>query len=52
LIIDKDAECLMFIDELRTVAGSGELIQQMEEFDFASAAETLEKLKIREYGGK
>jgi HPt (histidine-containing phosphotransfer) domain-containing protein len=37
-------DCLKFIDALRGIPGSGELIQQMENFDFELATETLDSL--------
>ena len=44
ILSDNDPECLAFIDELRLVSGSDNLIQQMEDFDFNSAAITLKTL--------
>jgi len=38
-------ECLKLIDGLRSVPGSGKLIEQIEDFDFDEAAETLAVLK-------
>ena len=39
-----DAECLMFIDDLRAVPGSSEMITLMENFDFDSAYDELERI--------
>jgi CheY-like chemotaxis protein len=49
LLESGNAECLKYIDKLRGINGSGEilvrtLIQQMEDLDFDPALETLEKL--------
>jgi len=38
-----DPACLNFINELKLIEGSGELIQKMERFDFKSALEIIEK---------
>ena len=38
-------ECLKYKDELRSIQGSGQLIQQMEDFEFESALGILEKMK-------
>ena len=40
-------ECRKFIDSLRLIPGSEELIQQIEDFDFEPAVATLAKLKNR-----
>jgi len=44
LLQDGDLECLSFINNLRSIPGSEELIQQMEEIDFTTALETLEEI--------
>jgi len=44
---DNDPECLTFIDELKLISGTEEMIHQMEDFDFSSAVETLAELKKR-----
>ena len=38
-------ECVELLVELRALPGTGELARQIEEYDFESAARTLEKLK-------
>jgi len=45
LMEDGNPECLKFVDKLRSIPGSGQLISQMEEFEFESAVETLSELK-------
>jgi len=45
LLNETDPECWMFIDSLRLLPESEELILQIEDFDFKAAAETLAKLK-------
>ncbi|MCL2765322.1 MAG: ATP-binding protein [Treponema sp.] len=45
LLNDADPECLKYIDGLRSIPGSGKLIQQIEGFKFKPAAETLIELK-------
>jgi len=45
LLEDVDTECLDFIESLKTIPGSAELIQQIEKFDFEHALKTLAKLK-------
>ena len=44
ILKDSDPECLSFINELRLIPGSEELIRQMEDFDFKAAMESLAKL--------
>jgi len=41
---DSDPECLSFIDDLRFVPGSEELIRQIENFDYKPAMESLSEL--------
>ena len=38
-------ECVLLLDEIRAVEGAGELAQQIEDYDFTSAAKTLGQLK-------
>jgi HPt (histidine-containing phosphotransfer) domain-containing protein len=45
MLKESDPECLSWIDTLRLMPGSEELIDQMEEYDFKSAAKTLIELK-------
>jgi signal transduction histidine kinase/CheY-like chemotaxis protein len=40
-------DCLKYIDELRSIQGCGQLIRQMEDYEFESALKTLEKMKER-----
>ena len=40
-----NTECLSFVDILRSVPNSGELVQQLEDFDFIPAVKTLAELK-------
>jgi CheY-like chemotaxis protein len=44
LLNEGNSECLTFIDKLRSIPGTGELIQQIEAFDFDLAIETLQTL--------
>gem|GEM_PF-4634816 len=46
-----DPECLQYVDKLRAVSGSGELIHKMQKFDFKTALEMLENC-TREGGAK
>jgi CheY-like chemotaxis protein len=39
-------DCLKFIEKLRGIPGTEELIQQMEDLDFEEATETLEKVTV------
>jgi len=45
LLNSGNPECLKMIDDLRGLPGSGELIRQMEDYDFDAAANTLSELK-------
>ncbi|MCL2797831.1 MAG: ATP-binding protein [Firmicutes bacterium] len=45
LLKSGNLECLKFADELRAVPGCEKLIEQIEDFDFCTAAETLQQLK-------
>jgi HPt (histidine-containing phosphotransfer) domain-containing protein len=45
LLNSGNLECLKYIDELRLIPGTGELIQQMEDFYFSAAAKILDELK-------
>jgi signal transduction histidine kinase/CheY-like chemotaxis protein/ABC-type amino acid transport substrate-binding protein len=45
LLKSGNPECLEFVDSLQGIPGSEELIEQMEDFEFRSAAETLAGLK-------
>jgi HPt (histidine-containing phosphotransfer) domain-containing protein len=47
-----DTECLRLIDSLRLISGSGELIQQIEDFEFNMAMETLAQLKTKVMGNR
>jgi len=40
-------ECMNYREELSAIQGGGQLIQQMEDFEFESALKTLEKIKER-----
>jgi PAS domain S-box-containing protein len=42
---ENDASCLSFVNELRRVRGSEELVKQIEGFDFKGAAGTLKELE-------
>ncbi|MDR1754951.1 MAG: transporter substrate-binding domain-containing protein [Eubacterium sp.] len=44
LIKSGNPECLMFIESIRAIPGGGELISQMEEYDFELALKTLYNL--------
>ena len=44
LVEDDDSECIEFVDELRNIPGSEELIMRIEDFDFSSAAELINEL--------
>jgi len=45
MLYDGDPDSLAYIDRLRAVPGSGELISQIDNFDFKIAGESLKKLK-------
>jgi HPt (histidine-containing phosphotransfer) domain-containing protein len=45
LLASGNLDCMSFVDNLRLIPGSEELIQQMENFDFLRAVETLAELK-------
>jgi len=45
LLKSGNTECLKYIDVLRPLPGSGQLIRQLEDFDFDVATVTLAKLK-------
>ena len=47
LLKSGNPECLKFVDELRSIPGSGELIKQIEDFYFDAAAKLLSELKER-----
>jgi HPt (histidine-containing phosphotransfer) domain-containing protein len=47
LLKSGNPECLNFIDDLSIISGSGELIQQMRNFDFEAASSTLAILTAR-----
>jgi len=44
LIHDSDPECLEYVDDLKSVPGSGELIRLIDDFDFTTAADLLKEL--------
>jgi len=44
LLSDGDSDCLMLVEELRSIPGCEELIRQMEDLDLTSALETLEDM--------
>ena len=50
LLEDGDTECLNYISKLQLIPESGELIKQIEEFDFQPATKTLAKLKNKILG--
>jgi len=51
LLKESNADCLSLIDDLRNIPGSEKLIEQIEEFDFKPALQTLAELrKGRNYG--
>jgi len=52
LLKNGNTECLDFVDGLRAIPGSGELIQQIEDFYFCEASELLKKLKDELEGGQ
>jgi len=52
LLDDSNVECLSFIGSLQMIPGSGELIQQIENFDFKPALITLAGLKRKVFGDK
>jgi len=45
LLDDNDSDCITYIDKLRGITGSEELIRQIDNFDFKPALETLVKLR-------
>jgi HPt (histidine-containing phosphotransfer) domain-containing protein len=45
LLMEGNIECLDYIDDLRAVAGSEELIRQIEDFDFGSVMTAFTELK-------
>ena len=45
LVVSGSTECLGFVDGLRAVPGSEELIRQLEDFEFGPAAKTLAEMK-------
>jgi len=47
LLASGNPECLDLVDALRSIPGSEELIQQIEDFYFSAASELLKKLKER-----
>jgi len=47
LLKSGNPECLKYTDELRLILGSEELVEQMEDLYFGSAANLLVKLRIR-----
>ncbi|MCL2185368.1 MAG: ATP-binding protein [Treponema sp.] len=52
LLEDGDTECLTYISKLQMIPESGELIRQIEEFDFQPATKTLSDLKSKILGKK
>jgi len=50
ILNDSNTECLNYIDSLRSIPGSEELIRQMENFKFKPAMEILAELKKRVMG--
>jgi|GEM_PF-778201 len=46
LLKSGNPECLKMVDEIRPVTGTGELIRQMEDYDFYAAASELAKIKL------
>jgi len=44
LLMDSDPECLSYVDDLRSIQGTEELIRLIEDFDFKLAAQSLAKL--------
>jgi len=49
---DNNFDCLTFVDDLRAIPGSGQLIRQIENFDFAPAIDTLAELRSKVKGEK
>ena len=43
LLESSDSECFEFIDDLRLIPGSEDIIALIEEFDFEAAAKALDK---------
>ena len=50
LLKSRDAECLKMIDRLVVIPGSGELIRQIEDYNFRAAAQELPALRLCSYG--
>jgi len=46
LLKSGNSECLKRIDDIRSITGSGELIRQMEDYDFDAATNELAKMKL------
>ena len=46
LLKSRNPECLEFADELKTIPGSGEVAQQMENYYFMEASKSLSELKL------
>ena len=44
LLLDNDPECISFINDLRSIPGSENLIRQIEDFDFSPAMDSLVEL--------
>ena len=47
MLADFNSNCTNFLDEIRAVPGAEELANQIENYDFESAAQTLANLKIK-----
>ena len=50
ILKDSNTDCLNYIETLRSISGSEELIRQMESFKFKSAFEAFEELKRKVIG--
>ena len=48
LVKGGNPDCLKYIDELRAIPGSKELIQQLEDFDFKPAMDTIAEIKKKQ----
>jgi len=46
LLLEGNTECMIYVNDLRAVAGSDELIEQIEDFDYESAGISLAELRI------
>jgi len=47
MLKNSNPDCMMMLDEIRSIPGAEDLAQQIEDFDFKKAAATLSMLKER-----